>query len=77
MKCSILRCHGEYDERLISNTYAQDDKTIVVRDIPAEVCNVCGDTLLRPEVVKAVDRLLDSRDLEPEEYAPVYRLRVA
>lgn len=71
MKCQI--CNGRYEERLITRTYRRDGKIIVVDDVPAEVCNLCGDTLLRPETVELIQEALKGAE-EAEEFAPVIRL---
>ncbi|MDO8690409.1 MAG: YgiT-type zinc finger protein [Dehalococcoidia bacterium] len=47
--------------------------TIVVEDVPALVCERCGDILIREQTVAAIDELLE-RKPEPRDYAPVYRL---
>lgn len=70
MKCDL--CEGEYLERLLVRNYRLHGKTIVIEDVPALVCNRCGDTLIREETVAAIDELL-ARQTEPQEYAPVYR----
>lgn len=71
MKCQI--CDGSYEERLITRTYRRDGRIIVVDDVPAEVCNLCGDTLLRPETVELIQEAL-KRAEEAEEFAPVIHL---
>ena len=70
MKCDL--CNGEYREKVVVRNYRRRGKTIVVEDVPALVCDRCGDTLIREETVAAIDELLD-KEAEPREYAPVYR----
>lgn len=71
MKCQL--CEGQYQERLIARAYRRDGKVIVVDDVPAEVCNLCGDTLLKPETVQRIQEAL-ARAEEAKEFAPVIHL---
>ena len=71
MKCQI--CDGEYEERLIARAYRRDGKVIVVDDVPAEVCNQCGDILLGPETVELIQDALAYAE-QAEEFAPVVHL---
>lgn len=73
MKCSIAGCKGEYEDRRISQTYRLNGRLVVVDDIPAEVCSVCGDILLTMETSRRILEVLHSPD-EPAASAPVYRL---
>lgn len=70
MKCDL--CEGEYRERALVRNYKWRGKTIIVEDVPALVCDRCGDTLIREETVAAIDELLE-KEAQPHEYAPVYR----
>lgn len=58
MKCSIEGCFGEYEERQIVHTVRYKGQVVVINHVPAEVCSVCGDVLLKPETVKHVEELL-------------------
>ena len=70
MKCDL--CDGEYQEELVTRSYAIGEKTVVVQGVPALICNRCGDILIRDETATVIDDLL-ANSPEPEEYAPVYR----
>jgi len=70
MKCDL--CDGEYQEKAVVRNYKWCGKTVVIEDVPALVCNRCGDTLIREESIAAIDDLL-KKEVEPQEYAPVYR----
>jgi YgiT-type zinc finger domain-containing protein len=70
MKCDL--CDGEYREKTVVRNYKWCGKTIVIEDVPALVCDRCGDTLIREETVAAIDELL-KKEAAPREYAPVYR----
>lgn len=58
MKCSIEGCPGEYEERQIVHTVRYYGQVMVIDHVPAEVCSVCGDVLLRPETVRQIESLL-------------------
>ncbi len=75
MKCTIVGCTGEYEGRHISQTYRLDGRLVVVDDIPAEVCSVCGDILLTIETSRRIHEALHGSD-QPVASAPVYRLAV-
>mgnify|MGYP005863101515 CR=1 FL=1 len=71
MKCNIKGCPGEYEARLLAQAFTKEGTVIVLRDIPAEVCDVCGDTLLDASVSQVMDEVLNSPG-EPEEFVPAY-----
>ncbi len=71
MKCSIEGCPGEYENRRITHTVRQGDQVIVVDHVPAEVCNLCGDVLLKPETIRRIEKLLESQR-EPAGTVPLY-----
>jgi YgiT-type zinc finger domain-containing protein len=58
MKCSIEGCPGEYEERKIVHTVRYQGQVIVIDHVPAEVCTICGDVLLKPETVRGIETLL-------------------
>lgn len=58
MKCSIEGCPGEYKERKIVHTVVRKGRVIVIDHVPAEVCTVRGDALLKPETVRRIETLL-------------------
>jgi len=61
MRCSIQGCPGEYEERQIVHTVRHHGELIVIDRVPAEVCSVCGDVLLKPETVRHIEELLRYR----------------
>ena len=71
MKCSIEGCPGQYEERQIVHTVQYQGQIIVIEHVPAEVCSVCGDVLLKPETVRRIEELLRARK-QPLRTAPVY-----
>lgn len=71
MKCSIEHCPGESEPRKVVHTVRYRGNVVVIDDVPAEVCPVCGDVLLTPEAVRHIEQLLAS-GANPNKTAPVY-----
>ena len=71
MKCSIEGCPGEYEERKIVHTVRYKEQVIVIDHVPAEVCSVCGDVLLKPETVRRIETLLRTAT-RPVSTVPLY-----
>lgn len=49
-------CKGELVEKKISHVHSWQDKLILFKQTPAEVCKQCGEVYLRPEVARAFDK---------------------
>ena len=58
MKCSIEGCPGEYEDRKVLHAVRHHGRVIVIDHVPAEVCYVCADVLLKPETVCRIEALL-------------------
>lgn len=71
MKCSIEGCPGVYEEREIVHTVRHHGQVVVIDHVPAEVCSVCGDVLLKPETVRRLEELLRTT-AEPSKTVPLY-----
>ena len=71
MKCSIEGCPGEYEERQIVHTVRYHEQVVVIDHVPAEVCSVCGDVLLKPETVRRIEALLRTAT-RPAGTVPLY-----
>ena len=71
MKCSIQGCPGHYEDRMIVHTVRKADKVFVFENVPAEVCGICSDTLLAPDTIRHLEKLM-RRKAKPERFAPVY-----
>ena len=72
MKCSIRGCPGEYEEQRVVHTVRHRGEIVVIDAVPAEVCSVCGDILLKPETVRRIEKLLETR-AAPASTAPLYQ----
>ena len=66
-----MSCCGEYEPREITHTVRHKGRIVVIDHVPAEVCSVCGDVLLRPETVRHIEALLRNRT-EPFRTVPLY-----
>ena len=75
MKCVIQGCPGEMEERRIIHTFVRDGRPLVVEDLPALVCPVCGYTVLD---LRMLDTLfaLDPETETAVGQAPVFRLSI-
>ncbi len=71
MKCSIESCPGEYEKRKIAHTLRHKGQVVVIDHVPAEVCSVCGDILLKPETVRRIEALLQAEAV-PTSTVPLY-----
>jgi YgiT-type zinc finger domain-containing protein len=76
MKCSIEGCQGEYEAREIYHTIRHLGKVIVIDHVPADVCSLCGDTLLGPNTVRHIESLLEKQK-SPSRMVPLYEYDVA
>ena len=71
MRCSIVGCPGEYEERPIIHAVRYHGQVIIFDHVPAQVCTVCGDVLLRPETVRRIEALLQAA-VPPTRAVPLY-----
>ena len=60
------RCHfcgGEVEERRITVDYRWGEQLVVViENVPAGVCQVCGEQYFKAEVVKEMEKLASSQE---------------
>ena len=61
MKCSIQGCPGEYENKTIVHTVQHKGQVFVFEHVPADVCFVCGDTLLAPDTIRHIEALLKKK----------------
>ncbi|MCH8012091.1 MAG: YgiT-type zinc finger protein [Candidatus Marinimicrobia bacterium] len=71
MKCSVRGCPGEYEEQNIFHTVRHKNQVIVIDHVPAEVCSVCNDILLKPRTVRHIEQLLE-KSIKPKSTVPLY-----
>jgi YgiT-type zinc finger domain-containing protein len=70
LKCDLEGCPGDYEPRNIAHTVRHGGRVVVIDHVPAEVCDICGDVLLRPETIRHLELLLKST--QPASSAPLY-----
>jgi YgiT-type zinc finger domain-containing protein len=73
MKCVVQGCPGEMAQRRIVHTFMRNGKPMLVEDLPAWVCPVCGYTVLDIHVLDDLFAL-DPKTEMPVGQAPVFRL---
>ena len=72
-KCSIRSCPGECEERRVTHVVRHHGDVVVIENVLAEVCSVCGDTLLPLSTVEAIESMLKDPG-KPLRTAPVYHM---
>ena len=68
MRCSI--CAGNTVQRLVTFSYEEGDRHLLVENVPAQVCSKCGEKTYSPEVT---DKLLR---FARAEFKPVRTIKV-
>ncbi len=68
MKCVF--CGGKVKKKKVTFSYEEDDKYILVENVPAEICTECGEKTYSPEVT---DELLR---FAKDEFQPVKIIEV-
>ncbi len=53
MKCVICR-NGETEPGRVTVTLTREETTVIVRAVPAEVCNNCGEYYLSDQTAEAI-----------------------
>ena len=76
MNRPVQGCPGEMEERRIVHTFVRDGKPLVVEDLPARGCPVCGYTVVDLQVLDVL-YALDPTKETPVAQAPVFRLPLA
>jgi YgiT-type zinc finger domain-containing protein len=71
--CSILSCPGHYELRHITHMVKRGDSVMVLENVPAQVCDLCGDTLLPLSTVETIEAMLQDPG-PPVRTVPVYQM---
>jgi YgiT-type zinc finger domain-containing protein len=71
MKCSLEGCPGEYETQEIIHPVRYHGQVVIIDHVPAEVCSVCGDVLLKPDTVRQIEKLLQTA-AQPVTLVPLY-----
>lgn len=55
MKCLICK-QGETQPGLTTVSLQRDERTLIIKGVPAEICDNCGEYYLSPEIAKRLYR---------------------
>lgn len=58
MNCANAGCPGVYVPEMVIHTVKPAGSVMVIDNVPAEVCSVCGHVLFAPETVRRIEALL-------------------
>ncbi len=70
--CRMPGCPGHYERERTAQALRFPNTLIVIDDIPADVCDICGDTLYTAEVARRLDRVMRERPATSAT-VPLYR----
>ncbi len=59
MKCDL--CGGKVEKKLVSYTIFHEGHWIIAENIPAKVCQQCGEKLFDPKVVERLQNIIWSK----------------
>ena len=71
VKCSIDGCPGAYESESVVHAVRHAGQVVVIDHVPADVCSVCGDVLLKLDTVRRIEILLREQQ-EPTTTVPMY-----
>lgn len=57
MECWIAGCPRHYEAQSVLYLEYHRGEPVVAADVPANVCDICGDTLFTSDTTKQLDRL--------------------
>ena len=68
-KCTL--CHeGNYQDKPVVFSARRGDSLLVVEDVPALVCDTCGDEIFTEKAARGIERATEG---EPVYSLPIYR----
>lgn len=65
--CNTPDCTGEYAPEAIDHDLIYRSRTVLVRQVPAQICPDCGDTWIEEEVLIYLEEILQRRGNENRE----------
>jgi len=60
MQC--LYCHGELIQKNVSYTVNRNGYHLIIDDVPAWVCEQCGEMMFDEPVVEAIQKMVEEMD---------------
>ena len=74
MRCRM--CQREMEDKSITVDLRIGDKLFVVEEVPAKVCNQCGEKVFTPAVTRKLQNLIKRRRKAPRTVrVPVFSLK--
>jgi len=73
-RCRVCN-NGVMEEQLVETWMCRAGKWVLFRNVPATVCNICGERTFSQEVAERLATMLDSGDSEYPtsfDYVPVF-----
>jgi len=58
MRCVICK-HGETQPGWATMSFQEGGTTVIVKEVPAEICRTCGEPYVSAEVAEVLDRRVD------------------
>jgi YgiT-type zinc finger domain-containing protein len=74
--CTIAGCTGQYEDRKITHTVTHRGSIVVIGEVPAHACSVCGDTVFSIDTARQMDAFLAQRPPATES-VPLYHFKKA
>jgi YgiT-type zinc finger domain-containing protein len=71
-QCSFQTCAGEYEDRIVTFSAKTLRGVMVIDDVPARVCKLCGDVTYSFETSQQIDVII--RSGTTTEVAPLFHL---
>jgi len=62
-------CKGKVKEQRVRVDFRWGDELVVIKDVPAEVCQQCGEKYFNPEVYKEMENLAKTKEKPIEHVA--------
>jgi YgiT-type zinc finger domain-containing protein len=72
-RCAV--CGGDLRETTITHQARRGSEIYVFENVPATVCDACGEIWIEQKVLREIDRLI--KEGEPVRKAPVFDFRLA
>ncbi|MBI1871695.1 MAG: type II toxin-antitoxin system MqsA family antitoxin [Chlamydiae bacterium] len=70
-ECSV--CHGKTDLKEITYTQWYRNRLIAVENVPASICENCGEEYFSPEVVDKLQKVIEADHASKTLKVPVFR----
>jgi len=61
MKCQTPGCKADHEPRPISHSVIYRQRTVVIHQVPADVCPECGSVVISEETTLHLDSLLSRK----------------